>query len=298
MQPSLLRGHESTKRDIRALLVAAGQRYNIPPMILFAMAFAESGWQQFNADGTPHMNKNDGGVGIMQLTGATAAGTGYNASELANYIYDNIDAGAKVLAGKWGNTPVIGDGNGNVGREKLENWYYAIWAYNSWGSINNPNWQNVPPPNTAHNPTYQDIVYGYIANPPSPLTGMWVGCTLSKPTNAEIGSVTVGILQGCGQTIANTPSSPYGIHIDANFDGVIDGDPGGGTDIYVDGNYSGTLYGSAANPYSTIAAAVNAASTTQTVTIHITPFWYKENISTSRHIHFVTNGSGTVRIGG
>lgn len=36
----------------------------------------------------------------------------------------------------------------------------------------------------------------------------------------------------------------------------------------------------------------------QASTVHIKPGTYGEKIGTSKHIHFVTNGSGTVRIGG
>lgn len=96
----------------------------------------------------------------------------------------------------------------------------------------------------------------------------------------------------------NTPSP---VHVDANFDGVIDGTTGGGsdTDIWVDGgNRASGQDGSAGNPYSTVRAAVDRANATQPVTIHIKPGAYGEKIGTSKRIHFVTNGSGTVRIGG
>lgn len=291
--PACRAGTNPSNAEIRAMLVAAGQAHHIPPMILFAMAFQESGWQQYNANGSPHTNPIDGGVGIMQLTGATAAGTKYTPDELANNIIDNIDAGAQVLEDKWAATPVIGDGNGMVGREKLENWYYAVWAYNSWGRVNNPNYTGQPKTNI---PPYQSLVYGYIASCPAALTGMWVNCTLSTPTNAQIGSVTNSYgLTGCGQPIASTPS-PY--HVDADFDGVIDGTPSNGVDIYVDLNYSGTQTGSASQPFKTVAQAVNAASATQAVTIHIKPGSYHESLTIHKNIHLVTWGSGTARIGG
>ena len=283
------------------MLVAAGKKYHVPPMILFGMAFQESRWQQFNADGTTYLNKDDGGIGIMQLTGSTAGP--FNHDSLMNDIAYNIDAGVQVLAGqgmqvpkgKWDATPVIGDGNGMVGREKLENWYYAVWAYNSWGAVNNPNWTGQP----KTNPTpYQELVYKWIGACPPALAGMWVSCTLSKPTNAQIGSITIGGLAGCGQPIANTPTP---VHTDINFDGVIDGTGGGGndTDIYVDkGNNAQGQDGSTGNPYNTVKAAVDRANATQPVTIHVVPGTYSEKITTSKHIHFVTNGSGTVHIGG
>ena len=80
-----------------------------------------------------------------------------------------------------------------------------------------------------------------------------------------------------------------------------DGTTGGGsnTDIWVDkGNSAQGQDGSAGNPFNTVKAAVDKASATQAVTIHIVPGTYSEKIGTGKHIHFVTNGSGTVRIGG
>jgi len=74
---------------------------------------------------------------------------------------------------------------------------------------------------------------------------------------------------------------------------------GNDTDIYVDkGNSAQGQDGSAGNPFNTVKAAVDKANATQPVTIHIVPGTYSEKIGTSKHIHFVTNGSGTVRIGG
>jgi hypothetical protein len=71
------------------------------------------------------------------------------------------------------------------------------------------------------------------------------------------------------------------------------------TDIYVDKNNGNSgQNGSSSNPYSTVKQAVDTASATQPVTIHIAPGAYHETISTSKHIHFVVNGSGSVTIGG
>ena len=121
-------GANPSNADIKAMLIAAGQKYQIPPHILFGIAWQESRWRQYNPDGSTVTNPSDGGVGIMQLTGSTAGP--FDPKRLATDIAFNIDAGAQVLAGKWNATPIIGDGNGSVGRDKLENWYYSVWAYN------------------------------------------------------------------------------------------------------------------------------------------------------------------------
>ena len=70
------------------------------------------------------------------------------------------------------------------------------------------------------------------------------------------------------------------------------------TDIYVSLNGNDSSNGSASTPFRTVRHAVDIANATQPVTIHITSGAYGEKINTSKHIHFVTSGSGTVRIGG
>ena len=87
--------------------------------------------------------------------------------------------------------------------------------------------------------------------------------------------------------------------IDYNNLTQYDVSSGSDTDIYVDkGNSAQGQDGSARNPFNTVKAAVDKANATQPVTIHIVPGTYSEKIGTSKHIHFVTNGSGMVRIGG
>ena len=75
-------------------------------------------------------------------------------------------------------------------------------------------------------------------------------------------------------------------------------DSSNNTDIYVSTSGSDSSNGSSGSPYRTVGHAIAQSSSTQAVTIHIAPGTYGEKISTSKHIHFVTNGSGTVRIGG
>lgn len=121
-------------------------------------------------------------------------------ARLCTDIDYNIDRGAAMLITKWNATPIIGDGVGNNGHEKLENWYYAIWAYNGFAAINNPNFNNN---------SYQHKVLGWIANCPN---GQWQDCAITAPSNASIGT-------GYPKQIPVTPS-PY--HVDANYDGIID----------------------------------------------------------------------------
>ena len=118
---------------IRASLKAAALRYNIPSVILMAIAYQETGWRQFDANGNTVLGSNatSQDIGIMQINSS-------GRNDIARLMTDidyNIDTGAKMLDGKWKLTPGIGDRDRNV----LENWYYAIWAYNGFSSTNNPN---------------------------------------------------------------------------------------------------------------------------------------------------------------
>ncbi len=123
---------EETARKIEIISRSKG----IPSVILKAIAFCETGWRQFDKNGNVVTN-NAGprpGLGIMQVTSYNPDDT-----ELVNKLkYDidfNIAYGADLLNAKWNMVPKIGDGD----RNKLENWYFALWAYNSWGTVNNPN---------------------------------------------------------------------------------------------------------------------------------------------------------------
>lgn len=164
-----------TPADVSASLTKWAQRYNIPPVLLKAIAWQESGWRQFNLDGSTLIGYDGIGIGIMQISD-------YNASDpaQATYInklktdYDfNIAEGARVLNQKWRTVPKIGDGD----RNKLENWYFAVMAYNSWADRNNSNYA------LAHGSrTYQDLVFSLVGrNYNSPYTSFTSPVTLPNP---------------------------------------------------------------------------------------------------------------------
>ena len=134
---------------IRARLKDAALRYNVPSAILMAIAYQESGWRQFDAGGNTVIGSNatSQDIGIMQIN--TSVRT--DIDRLMTDIDYNIEIGAKILDGKWKLAPGIGDRDRNV----LENWYYAIWAYNGFSSTNNPN-----TPGGRH---YQDRVLALMA---------------------------------------------------------------------------------------------------------------------------------------
>ncbi|MFZ2412990.1 MAG: stalk domain-containing protein [Candidatus Cryosericum sp.] len=134
---------------IRARLKDAALRYNVPSAILMAIAYQESGWRQFDASGNTVIGSNatSQDIGIMQINSTGRS----DIDRLMTDIDYNIETGARMLDGKWKLAPGIGDRDRNV----LENWYYAIWAYNGLSSTNNPN-----TPGGRH---YQDRVLALMA---------------------------------------------------------------------------------------------------------------------------------------
>lgn len=118
---------------LRAKFIEIAKKYNIPSVILMGIAYTESGWKQFDSSGNPIINTNTDGsidIGIMQVNSKGRS----DLDRLKTDIFYNIEVGAKILDGKWKITPAIGDSDRNI----LENWYYAIWAYNGFSYINHP----------------------------------------------------------------------------------------------------------------------------------------------------------------
>ncbi|GAA5415824.1 hypothetical protein Pryu01_00856 [Paraliobacillus ryukyuensis] len=165
-------------QTISAILTEEALKQGVPPEILKAIAFQESGWQQYWLPGQTPVNHYtnkctnwDGtnvklgydciGIGIMQVSdyrfmeNETEKAT--EIEKLSTDIRYNIQEGIKILKQKWnyanaGLIPTINEQD----RTKLENWYFAIMAYNGLSSINNP----LNNPVTA----YQERIYQHIKN--------------------------------------------------------------------------------------------------------------------------------------
>ena len=120
--------------EIRDKLDAAAVARNIPPRILYGIAYQESAWRQFDAYGNPLIGYDGLGIGIMQVTTIPA---GVDAELLKTDIDYNIAVGADILVAKWGYAPsifaVIGAGDPRC----YEDWFFAVWAYNGL-KANNP----------------------------------------------------------------------------------------------------------------------------------------------------------------
>lgn len=167
----------------------------VPDVLLEAIGWVESGWHQFDGSDVPLVSANFG-YGLMQITSGMAGAFGNADGRLSplvqsriagDYRY-NIAYGARLLADKWSSVPIVGAGDPTV----LEDWYYAVWAYNGWGWMNNPNnprFSRIGTPATdpASFP-YQDRVYYYVSHPPRDAYGdpLWPPTRVSLPSRRKI----------------------------------------------------------------------------------------------------------------
>jgi hypothetical protein len=150
--------------EIRGLLYSAALAHDIPPKILYAVAYQESAWRQFDAVGDPLVS-GDGGVGIMQVT---TVPDGVDPERLKTDVAYNVEVGAGILDGKWGYAPsvfpVIGDGS----RRCYEDWFFAVWAYNGWVTGNQ----------------YPYLIWAHVADG----HGLWTGqAVTSYPASSLVG---------------------------------------------------------------------------------------------------------------
>lgn len=137
-----------SRAELEKRIEEVARKRGIPSVILKSIARVESVFKQFNNDGSVFVSRG-GSIGLMQIYNKY----GWFEDEKLKYDIDyNIEAGADVLLRKWDTAleklPQIGDMNPNV----LENWYFAIWAYNGWSQSNNPN-------TGLKKQAYQDLVY-------------------------------------------------------------------------------------------------------------------------------------------
>jgi hypothetical protein len=164
----------------------------VPCILLYAVGYTESAWKQFDAafgQTGETLISFDCGYGIMQITGSV-----YNnehGRRVAGEPPYNIGMGVVSLINKWNVSDFVGGNDPAV----PEDWYFAVWAYNGYGWVNNPNnndrFNASRPPFTGAQPRsdypYQELVWGFAANPPSyggkPL---WSGVALSLPPRGSI----------------------------------------------------------------------------------------------------------------
>ncbi len=172
----------------------------VPPVLLKAIAWIESNITQgatdvpFGSIGNALVSF-DCGHGVAQVTtgmtvpdGENGLGSPEQALVATNFAY-NIARGAHILVDKWNEAPekkpIVGtdtDGHPAI----LENWYYAVWAYNGFtgpgaNRSNHPmdpiygSWPRQPfgcgtddadKGKNRGNYPYQELVFGCVSDPP------------------------------------------------------------------------------------------------------------------------------------
>jgi hypothetical protein len=137
----------------KEMLTEIANSKGIPAEVLKAIAYQETGMKQFTPDGQPLITE-DGGIGIMQVTLSPEEleRRGIDVDSLKWDTRYNIEVGADILLEKWNlNLPKVN----NHSKKHLEDWYFAVMAYNGLSKRNDPN-LNQP------DPAYQEEVYQYI----------------------------------------------------------------------------------------------------------------------------------------
>ncbi len=136
-------------QTINTMLTEAAIRNDIPPEVVKAVAFEESGWRQFTDKGQPLIS-SDGGIGIMQITNKTEL----NQGRLKTDIKYNIEEGVKILSANYNrkDLPKIKGAD----RKVIENWYFPVMAYNGTKPENSPLYQATGKRNTS---AYQEKVF-------------------------------------------------------------------------------------------------------------------------------------------
>lgn len=140
-----------SKKEIESMIDTVAVKRGIPSVIMKSIAKLESSYEQFNSNGSPKITGDC--IGLMMINNRNG---GYDSNKLKYDIEYNIEAGADVLLNKWSMSSYnkvasVGDMNPDV----LENWYFALWAYNGWAESNNPNVL----PSRAKKYTYQQLIY-------------------------------------------------------------------------------------------------------------------------------------------
>lgn len=128
----------TTRNEIDRLLTNEALKQGVPPEVVKAVAFAESkGWKHCDNKGEVLVS-GDGGIGIMQVTDHENE-YGLDREKLKDIDY-NIEKGVYILKQKFkqSNLPKINDHNPAI----IENWYFAVMAYNALVPINSPIYKN------------------------------------------------------------------------------------------------------------------------------------------------------------
>lgn len=147
---------EVSVEELKSRLTNEAIKAGIPPEIVKAIVLTENGrFQQFTSSGEVFKSP-DNGYGLMQVTPLSDTDTRYDWARVKYDLQYNIEKGIEILLEKWSygeskRIPIINDGS----KEVLENWYFAIMAYNGLSKANDPTQTALP---------YQAKVYENMKN--------------------------------------------------------------------------------------------------------------------------------------
>ena len=147
-------GVNPTREELELMIDRVAEKRAIPAILLKAIARVESCYEHYKSDGSPKINGTS--IGLMQINNRYG---GYDSEKLKYDLEYNIEAGADVLLNKWSMSSYNEVSSvGNMDPNVLENWYFALWAYNGWAQSNNPNVVQ----SYAKKYTYQQLIYDVI----------------------------------------------------------------------------------------------------------------------------------------
>jgi hypothetical protein len=162
-----VRGRDPGRAALNAELDRAAARRKVPPYLMKAVAWHESRWAQFHADGHVALSPACA-IGVMQVLPR-----GWDGRRLATDYRYNIDAGAQMLAAKMAASSAnVPRSLGADDRRVAENWYRAAYRYNGSGS---------------RAVRYADVVFATIASPPNELRPWMVPVPVSNPRSVVRG---------------------------------------------------------------------------------------------------------------
>ncbi len=144
-------GYNPSREEVEDMIDEVAAKRAIPSVILKSIARVESVYEHFNSDGSPKISGSS--IGLMQVNNIQG---GYDSGKLKYDILYNIEAGADVLLNKWSMSSYQSVSCvGNMDPDVLENWYFALWAYNGWAQSNNPHMLS----SYGKRYTYQQLIY-------------------------------------------------------------------------------------------------------------------------------------------
>lgn len=159
----------------------------IPHLLLRGVAWQESLWTQYGQVRTTDpvtdfsderyactLLSFDCGYGMMQITSCMSDGCGwFNPTRVSRDLRYNLGTGAAFLVVKWNDIDIF---LGQNDPTHPSDWYYALIAYNGFGSTNDPNREDKDPRRVPYldvqdyeysgkGYTYQERVTGWLAHP-------------------------------------------------------------------------------------------------------------------------------------